>query len=104
MDKAVLERSDRVACVTATFTWDDVGSWEALARTHAPDEDGNVVVGEGERGGGQRATSSSPRVGAWCSSASTTCVVVRTGAVTLVMPRTHAPDLKDLLGALEQEG
>jgi len=31
-------------------------------------------------------------------------VVVRTGDVTLVMPRARAPDLKALLSRLEEEG
>ena len=45
IDRAVMERSDRVATVRAAFTWDDVGSWEALSRTRAADAQGNVSVG-----------------------------------------------------------
>lgn len=32
VDHAVLERADDVRVVPADFTWDDVGSWDALAR------------------------------------------------------------------------
>ena len=46
VDVAVLERSERVATVAATFEWDDVGSWESLGRTREMDEDGNVGIGE----------------------------------------------------------
>ena len=31
VDNALLEQSDRVAVVPATFTWSDVGSWDAVA-------------------------------------------------------------------------
>ena len=46
VDVAVLEKSDRVATMAATFEWDDVGSWESLGRTREMDEDGNVGIGE----------------------------------------------------------
>jgi len=99
VDRAVLERSDRVACVKATFTWDDVGSWEALARTHAPDGDGNVMVGDASvvEGSGNIVFSEGGRVVLFGLD---DCVVVQSGPVTVVMPRTHAPDLKRLLAAL----
>ena len=102
VDKAILERSDRVACVKATFTWDDVGSWEALARTHAADAGGNVLIGDGSVVEGARniVFSEGGRVVLFGVD---DCVVVQSGPVTLVMPRTHAPDLKRLLGALGEE-
>ena len=37
VDVAVLERSTRVCSVRANFEWDDVGTWEALARSREPD-------------------------------------------------------------------
>jgi mannose-1-phosphate guanylyltransferase len=102
VDTAVLERSDRVACVKATFTWDDVGSWEALARTHVPDGSGNVVVGEGTvvEGRGNIVFSEGGRVVLFGVH---DCVAVQSGPVTLVMPRSHAPDLKRLLRALGED-
>jgi len=45
IDVGVLERSDRVAVVPGHFDWDDVGTWEALARVRVPDRGGNVAVG-----------------------------------------------------------
>lgn len=103
VDKAVLEWSNRVACVKATFSWDDVGSWEALARTHETDGDGNVLVGDGSvvEGGGNIVYSEGGRVVLFGVEE---CVVVQSGPVTLVMPRSHAPDLKRLLKALGEGG
>src|SRR5690606_37036499 len=45
VDEAVLERSGRVAAARADFAWDDVGAWEALARTRSGDENGNALRG-----------------------------------------------------------
>ena len=43
----LLERSDAVAVVSGAFAWDDVGTWQALARVRPKDPSGNVVVGRG---------------------------------------------------------
>ncbi len=49
IDDAVLEGSNEVAMVPATFEWDDLGAWDALARVFddEADRDGNVVRGNG---------------------------------------------------------
>ncbi|MFN6962022.1 MAG: mannose-1-phosphate guanylyltransferase/mannose-6-phosphate isomerase, partial [Rhodocyclaceae bacterium] len=46
IDYAVMEKSDRVAVVPATFDWSDIGSWNALAELTPPDGRGNRVAGE----------------------------------------------------------
>ncbi len=46
IDYAVMEHARNVRCVRATFEWDDVGTWTALARHHRADADGNTVLGE----------------------------------------------------------
>jgi mannose-1-phosphate guanylyltransferase len=102
IDRAVMERSERAATVAATFTWDDVGSWEALTRTRRPDEDGNVTVGR------SRLVDAQGNVvfaedGSVVLFGTENLVVVRTGETTLVMPRDRAADLKTLLLALEGE-
>jgi mannose-1-phosphate guanylyltransferase len=45
IDFAVMERYSNVAVVEAPFGWDDVGSWQAMARLIAPDEHGNAIEG-----------------------------------------------------------
>ncbi|MFO0013748.1 MAG: mannose-1-phosphate guanylyltransferase [Planctomycetota bacterium] len=45
IDFAVMERYSNVAVVEAPFSWDDVGSWQAMARLIDPDESGNAVEG-----------------------------------------------------------
>lgn len=99
VDTAVMERSDRVACVRATFTWDDVGSWEALARTRDADAEGNVIVGDGRSvdGSGNVIFADGGRVVLFGVD---DLVVVRAGETTLVLPRSRAADLKTLLKTL----
>ncbi len=46
VDEALLERSQACAMLPASFHWDDVGSWEALARTRSPDRRGNTRAGD----------------------------------------------------------
>jgi mannose-1-phosphate guanylyltransferase len=45
IDYAVMERAENVAVVEAPFAWDDVGSWQAVARRRGQDGEGNTVVG-----------------------------------------------------------
>lgn len=45
IDVGVLERTARLAVVPGHFDWDDVGTWEALARVRPLDRNGNIGVG-----------------------------------------------------------
>jgi mannose-1-phosphate guanylyltransferase len=45
IDYAVMESYENVVMIEAPFPWDDVGSWQSLARLHEPDANGNTVVG-----------------------------------------------------------
>jgi mannose-1-phosphate guanylyltransferase len=46
IDYALMERAQNVVVADADFGWDDLGSWNALARHLKPDAEGNVVLGE----------------------------------------------------------
>jgi mannose-1-phosphate guanylyltransferase len=99
VDEAVLERSARVASLRASFQWDDVGAWEALARTRAPDSDGNVLLGPAW------AVESEDNIvlmeeGTAVLFGVEGLVVVRSGDRILVARRSRTPDLKSLLEAL----
>jgi mannose-1-phosphate guanylyltransferase len=99
VDEAVLERSDRVGTVEATFAWDDVGSWDALGRTIPGDPQGNHV-----RGDGQLVDSRNSLV--WAEDGPVVLfgveglVVVRSAGVTLVTRRDRTAGLKELLSRL----
>jgi len=44
IDYAVMERAGNTAVVEATFAWDDVGTWDAVARHYPADENRNVIL------------------------------------------------------------
>jgi len=46
VDYAVMEKSNRVAVVPATFSWSDVGSWTAVSALTPADPNGNRALGE----------------------------------------------------------
>lgn len=104
VDVGVLERADRVETAVASFEWDDVGTWAALARTRPADENGNYAVGPARvlEGSGNVVWSEDGRVVLFGVD---DLVVVRSGDDTLVTRRDLAPDLKRALARLgEEEG
>lgn len=101
VDQALLERSDRVGVVRATFAWDDVGAWDAVARTRPADERGNVVLGEAFAVDARDSilyADDGPVVAFGVED----LVVVRTAGVTFVAHRDRAPDLKAMLEQLPE--
>ena len=42
-DYAIMEKADRVLVVEASFDWDDIGSWRAVANYFEKDKQGNAA-------------------------------------------------------------
>ena len=99
IDVGVLERSSAVAVVPGAFAWDDVGTWQALARVRPKDPDGNVVVG-------RAALHDSRDSVVWSDGDPVILfgvrdlVVVHANGRVLVMPTERAAAMKQLLDAL----
>jgi mannose-1-phosphate guanylyltransferase len=99
IDVGVLERSGAVAVVPGAFAWDDVGTWQALARVRPKDPSGNVVVGEAVLHDTHDCvvwTDGDPVVLFGVQD----LVVVRANGRVLVMPTERAAEMKQLLDAL----
>ena len=100
VDVAVLERTARLAVVAGAFTWDDIGSWDALLRIRTPDAKGNVVIGNVTLGDDVR------RSVIWAEGEHLAVlgvqdmIVVRANGHTLVMPTGRAERLKALVPGL----
>jgi mannose-1-phosphate guanylyltransferase len=45
IDYGIMEKSRRIVAVKGMFFWDDIGSWEAMARIHPKNKNGTVVIG-----------------------------------------------------------
>ena len=101
IDYAVMERAEAVYSVAATFDWDDVGEWSAVARHFAADEQGNVVLGTAvvEEGSGNIVWARAPeRVVALLGLSD--LVVIQTPDATLICPRDRAQQVKKLVQRL----
>ncbi len=46
IDYAVMEHAQDVVMIEAPYQWDDVGSWQAMARLEGADADGNTIDGQ----------------------------------------------------------
>jgi mannose-1-phosphate guanylyltransferase len=97
IDRALMERSTHVGTVRARFHWDDVGSWEALARTRPPDPMGNFVVGDGAVVDGSGSIVYADEGSSVVVLGADGLIVVQSGGTTLVLPRSRAPEMKELL-------
>jgi mannose-1-phosphate guanylyltransferase len=99
IDVGLLERSHSVAVVSGAFTWDDVGTWEALTRVRHRDTAGNVVVGPAFVHDSEECIVWAERDTVVLSGVQDLIVVHANGRI-LVMDRKRAADLKQLLDAL----
>jgi mannose-1-phosphate guanylyltransferase len=88
-----------VAVVRGDFAWDDVGTWQALARVRPKDPSGNVVVGEAVLHDSQDCVVWSEKDPIILYGVKE-LVVVQANGRTLVMPAERAASMKQLLDIL----
>lgn len=103
IDYGVMERSRNVACIPATFAWNDVGSWSALAEVLPGDAAGNAVHADhiGHETRDCLVFSSGERVIATVGLEG--MIVVDTGDAVLVCPKDRAQDVKAIVSRLETQ-
>jgi mannose-1-phosphate guanylyltransferase/mannose-6-phosphate isomerase len=100
IDYAVMEKSERVAVVPATFQWSDVGSWKAVSELVAADKDGNRAQGQAMFVGSRNCyVQSDSRMVAAVGLADT--VIVDTPDALLVAQRDHVQDVKKVAQQLK---
>lgn len=46
IDYALMEKSSKIACIRALFSWQDIGSWDAYKALFQSDTNGNTVIGD----------------------------------------------------------
>jgi mannose-1-phosphate guanylyltransferase len=99
IDVGLLERSSAVAVVRGEFAWDDVGTWQALARVRPKDTRGNVVVGDAVLHESEDCVVWSDRDPIVLYGVQELVVVQANGRI-LVMPTERAASMKQMLDAL----
>ncbi|OQB96766.1 MAG: Mannose-1-phosphate guanylyltransferase 1 [Verrucomicrobia bacterium ADurb.Bin122] len=97
VDYAILENSDNVVVTPASFDWDDVGAWPAVARHRKRDAHGNVLEGRAlvEQGENNIVLAEGSHLVAVVGADD--LIVVQTPDATLVCPKDRAQDIKALL-------
>jgi mannose-1-phosphate guanylyltransferase len=104
IDYGVLEKAKNQIVVEAGFQWDDVGTFEALARYVKPDRAGNVTRGDTFLLDSQNNVVDNDTKGVVVLSGVSDLLVVRTGDVVLIVPRKQAEKVKSIVERLHQEG
>ncbi len=103
IDKAVMERSDRVAVVPVDLGWSDVGSWQRLWEVCDKDENGNVVQGDAVLEETRNTLVRADRRLVACAGIDG-LVVVETADAVLVARRDDAAGVKALVERLKAAG
>lgn len=105
IDYAVLERAPGVSVVEAPFSWDDVGSWEALPRLLGEEENHNTVDGKfcglKTKGCIVRSTVEDHLV---ATIGMVDCIIVHTPDATLVARKDDPEAVKELVALIEKKG
>jgi mannose-1-phosphate guanylyltransferase len=104
IDYAVMEHATDVAVIEAPFSWDDVGSWQAIARMQQPDADGNTIAGRhvGVRTRGTIVRTDDEHLVVTIGLAD--ILVVHTPDATLVANKHDEESVRQIVKVLEERG
>ena len=104
IDYGIMEKSSRIAAVCGTFFWDDIGSWEEIARVHEKNKSGTVAVGPAifESGSVSSIIYNSSNRAVAAIGLDNTVLVVTSDAVCAIA-RPLLPDLKKFLGLMKEK-
>jgi mannose-1-phosphate guanylyltransferase len=105
IDFAVMEHYPNIAVLKAPFTWDDVGSWQAISRTAGVDASGNTVQASkhvGIRTTGTIVRSEDDHL--LVTLGLKDCVVVHTPDATLVAHKSEEEAIREVVKELETRG
>ncbi len=104
IDYAVMEHARQVAVIEAPFDWDDVGSWQAIARLRAADADGNTVSGKHLAVNTQGTIVRGPRDHLIVTLGLRDCLVVHTPDATLVANKHDEEAIRTVVKLMQERG
>lgn len=104
IDYAVLEQEPGSVVVEAPYEWDDLGSWQALARQHGTDADGNTVLGLHRGVGTRNCIIRGSEEHLVATLGMENCIVVHTPDATLVARRDDENAIRQLIELLRERG
>jgi mannose-1-phosphate guanylyltransferase len=104
IDYAVMESAPEVLVIEAPFTWDDVGSWQALGRLRGVDAEGNTILARhvGVNTSGTIVRAAGEHLIATLGVKD--CIIVHTPDATLVANKHDEEAVRQLVKLLEERG
>ena len=104
IDYAVMEHATDVAVIEAPFEWDDLGSWQSLARLEGTDAEGNTIIGRhmGVRTKGTIVHTDDEHLVVTLGLED--CIVVHTPNATLVANKHDEEQIRQVVKELEKRG
>lgn len=102
-DKAIMEKSSRVAIVPCDPEWSDIGSWESLWEISEKDRNGNVIEGNAVCQSTRDCLIHAQKRLVACAGVEN-LVVVETGDALLIANRSDGDSMRSLVKALKGAG
>lgn len=104
IDYGIMEKAERVAVFPVDLGWSDVGAWPAVMALHAPDAQGNVLLGDvmAVDTTDSMIFSGADRLVATIGLRDV--IVVDSADVTLITTRVQAERVREIVEALERGG
>jgi mannose-1-phosphate guanylyltransferase len=102
IDYAVMEHATDVVVIEAPFAWDDVGSWQSLARLRGADADGNTVVGHAITVNTTGSIVRGPAEHLIVTLGLQDCVIVHTPDATLVANKHDEESIRQVVKLLQE--
>jgi mannose-1-phosphate guanylyltransferase len=103
VDYAVMERATDVVVIEAPFEWDDVGSWQALARLRGVDSLGNTIVARHLGIDTEGTIVRGPQDHLIVTVGLKDCLIVHTPDATLVANKQDEERIRDVVRELEEQ-
>ncbi len=104
IDYAVMEHATDIAVVEAPYSWDDVGSWQAIARLLPSDADGNTVAGKHLGINTQGTIVRGPDNHLIVTLGLKDCLIVHTPDATLVANKHDEESIRKIVKIMEERG
>ncbi len=102
IDRAVMEKSEKLKVIPASFGWSDIGSWSALWDVTKKDSNGNVTIGDTLVVNSSNCYVRGDRTLVAAVGVSD-LIIVEDGDAVLVCSRDHSQDVKAIVDILKRD-
>jgi mannose-1-phosphate guanylyltransferase len=104
VDYAIMEHYPNVAVLEASFAWDDLGSWQSIARLRGVDSEGNTILGKHVGVNTQGTIVKTDDRHLVVTLGLRDCLIVRTPDATLVANKHDEESIRKVVEILQAKG